>query len=140
MTWLVADAELFKRVEVGEELEVHMLGVQKEVEMKEAFLVGSSTFYVLPDPLHDHDVTTKPLLTTAFSIECCAMLLYVTIFLVLFLVIESESFLACRKPLIGVCGFYILPLFWKCCLLHFLFHFYIYMCGQRKELYSVIVF
>ena len=47
MTWLVADAELFKRVEVGEELEVHMLGVEKEVEMKEAFLVGSSTFYVL---------------------------------------------------------------------------------------------
>ena len=52
VTGLVADAELFKRVEVGEELEVHMLGVEKEVEMKEAFLVGSGTFYVLPDPLH----------------------------------------------------------------------------------------
>ena len=52
VTWLVADAELFKRMEVGEELEVHMLGVEKEVEMKEAFLVGSGTFSALPDPLH----------------------------------------------------------------------------------------
>ena len=35
----VAEPEQFKRVDGGEKLVVHMLGVEKEVEMKEAFLV-----------------------------------------------------------------------------------------------------
>ena len=35
----VAEPDLFKRVEVGEKLDIHLLGVEKEVEMKEAFLV-----------------------------------------------------------------------------------------------------